>query len=210
MQKIPLKREEYVTVEEASMLLNVAERTVRRMIERGDLRVLKERHSVRIDLDAIEAWNERKPHQPHPIKAHLEKHDAHLENHDAQIAALKSQIEQLTRSIQMQSSGGDLPVWEGPQARTLPAHHLSAAEKRGLPPGTLRLVDFAKAHGISVGMLKSLYNAQAIALTVYQRSGYAERNKQEWWITPEEHMQLAAYLREQRMTFEPCPDCLNG
>lgn len=201
------KRKAYVTVEEASVLLNVTERTVRRKIHDGIFHVISDASGfIRIDLEDIEAWNVQKPHQPHPIMARLEQHEA-------QIATLTSQIEELQHAIQVlagAANGETLPAWEKPAAAlhspTVPVQ-LSAAEKRGLPLGTIRLVDFAKEHGITVGMLKSYYQAQAIALTVYQRPGHAERNKREWWVTPEQHAQIAEYLREHEITFTPCSGC---
>jgi len=49
------------------VLLNVTERTVRRMIEQSKLHVIRDGSGfVRIDQDDIDAWNTRKPHQAHP------------------------------------------------------------------------------------------------------------------------------------------------
>jgi excisionase family DNA binding protein len=201
------KRKAYVTVEEASVLLNMTERTVRRKIHDGTFQVIRDASGfVRIDLEDIEAWNAQKPHQPHPILARLEQQKA-------QIATLTSQVEGLQHAIQVlagASNGEALPIWEKPptELHMLRAPmQFSAAEKRGLPSGTLRMVDFAKEHGITMGMLKSYYQVQAIALTIYQRPGHAERNKQEWWVTPEQHMHIAAYLHEREIAFTPCSGC---
>lgn len=68
-------------------------------------------------------------------------------------------------------------------------------------------MDFASAHQVTVGNIKSLSNAGEIALSVYQRTTNPERNKQEWWITSEQHIALAAYWHEHERPFTTCPTC---
>jgi hypothetical protein len=81
--------------------------------------------------------------------------------------------------------------------------------KRGLPPGTLRLVDFAKRHHIDIHDLKRWHYEGKIQLTVYHREVQAKRNKQEWWITSEQHQQVSAYWQRQEIPYTACPQCLH-
>ena len=81
--------------------------------------------------------------------------------------------------------------------------------KRGLPPGTIRLVDFATHHHINIHDLKRYYYEGKIQLTAYQREVQAKRNKQEWWITPEQHQQVSVYWQQQEMPYVACPLCLH-
>ena len=81
-------------------------------------------------------------------------------------------------------------------------------ERRGFPPGTLRLVDFAQKHGCKLSELKKLYGSQEIEVAVYQREASAMRNKQEWWITPTQHQAVADYCERHQFPYTPCPQCL--
>ncbi len=196
-------RKHYVTVEEAVFLLNTSERTIRRMIKDKKFKVLRLDRCVRIDLDDINEYNARKPHEPHPILARLQTMQGQIDGLISQLDALQQQVESLAVG-QPSVSGAILP---SPQLVPLPSVQLSAAEKRGYPPGTQRLVDFASTHQVTVGSIKSLSNAGEIALSVYQRTTNPERNKQEWWITSEQHTALANYWHEHELPFTACPTC---
>ncbi len=198
------KRKHYVTVEEAVQLLNVSERTVRRMISKKQLHVIHDTNGyVRIDLDEIEQINASKPHQPHPVLARLQSMQGQIDALISQVDALQQQVESLAVGQPFAPAG----ALKSPQLVPLPSVQLSAAEKRGYPRGTQRLVDFASAHQVTVGTLKSLYDAGEIALAVYQRPTNPERNKQEWWITSEQHTTLANYWREHELPFTACSTC---
>jgi excisionase family DNA binding protein len=83
----------------------------------------------------------------------------------------------------------------------------SPLDKRGLPSGTLRLVHFAQVHQVKVDEIKHLYWASKIELAVHHRETQAQRNKQEWWITPEQHERLTAYWRQHAIAYVTCPLC---
>ncbi len=80
-------------------------------------------------------------------------------------------------------------------------------KKRGLPPGTIRLVDFVKLHQVNLWDLKQLHWGRTITLEVYLREVQARRNKQEWWVTPEQHTALANYWHMHQLPFTACPVC---
>src|SRR2546427_7585829 len=79
--------------------------------------------------------------------------------------------------------------------------------KRGLPLGTQRLVDFAKAHQIKIHDLKRCYTEGKITLTVYRREGEIERNKQEWWITMSQGAEVLNYWQQQSCPYVACMQC---
>jgi excisionase family DNA binding protein len=83
----------------------------------------------------------------------------------------------------------------------------SPLEKRHLPVGTLRLVQFAAQHNVTVDDIKALFAQGHIQLTVVTRGEYARRNKQEWWIRPEQQRDLIRYWDEQAITYTPCSQC---
>jgi predicted site-specific integrase-resolvase len=85
-----------------------------------------------------------------------------------------------------------------------------ALEKRHLPNGTTRLVDFIKVHqpdGVTLWDIKKASLTGEIQLEVYQREGEAKRNKQEWWITREQHCALVSYWQQHGITYTACPLC---
>jgi hypothetical protein len=98
-------------------------------------------------------------------------------------------------------------------SRLRPSHNVtskqrpSPLDKRGLPPGTLRLVHFAQVHQVNVDDIKHLYWASKIELAIHHREIQAQRNKQEWWITPEQHEQLTTYWRQHAIPYVACPLC---
>ena len=79
--------------------------------------------------------------------------------------------------------------------------------RRHLPVGTMRLVDFAQQHEISVHAIKKGYYEGEIQLTVYQREGTVKRNHQEWWITEAQHQPVIAYCQQQNIPYVACPQC---
>jgi TolA-binding protein len=79
--------------------------------------------------------------------------------------------------------------------------------RRHLPEGTMRLVDFAHQHEISVHAIKKGYYEHAFALTVHQRAGTVKRNHQEWWISQEQHQPVIAYCQQHAIPYVPCPHC---
>jgi hypothetical protein len=83
----------------------------------------------------------------------------------------------------------------------------SVLEKRGLPVGTRRLIAFADQHQVSISEIKALHQQGLVRLTIVHRENRAIRNKQEWWITPQEQYDLVHYWQEQGMTYTPCAQC---
>ena len=158
---------------------------------------------ARVILVDVIQINASKPHQPHPVLARLQSMQGQIDALISQVDALQQQVESLAVGQPFAPAG----ALKSPQLVPLPSVQLSAAEKRGYPAGTQRLVDFASAHQVTVGSIKSLYDAGEIALAVYQRPSNPERNKQEWWILPEQHTALANYWREHELPFVACSVC---
>ena len=231
-EKITGKR--YVTVQDAVDLLNTSERTVRRMIKEGRLHTIRDKtNHIWIDQDDVEQEREAKPRSANPFLHQLQHLQSLVEEIEQRLLYLEQQVEHLCeqgdvreRLIQALDSAQKAQEETGTPTSSLPWHQgaqmLAGLQrlhptrvaptmlaKRGLPPGTLRLVDFAKRHDINIHDLKQCYYEGKIQLTVYHREVQAKRNKQEWWITPEQHQQVNAYWQQQGIPYTACPQCLH-
>ncbi|GLV54396.1 hypothetical protein KDH_12430 [Dictyobacter sp. S3.2.2.5] len=221
----------YITVQDAVERLGVVERTVRRWIEKDKLHAIRDvSGSVRLDLDEVELIvQERGAVVPSPqqqIEALLEcverlkcENEALFEcverlkreneARDQKCNDLQQQIDVIRQERVSESTA------HGHGSLLLPAtshflHSHSGQEllaRRGLPEGTMRLVQFAQLHQIKLSDLKKLHMLHAVNLTIYQREAEAIRNKQEWWITPEQHQQVADYCQQHDVPYVVCSQC---
>jgi len=82
----------------------------------------------------------------------------------------------------------------------------SPQQRRGLPPGTIRLVHFALRHGIEPSTLRQHAEKQPGLATVYERP-HATTKKREWWLLSEQQAPLLQYWQMQKKPWHPCPDC---
>jgi excisionase family DNA binding protein len=230
----------YVTVQDAVGLLNVAERTVRRMMDEKRLHFVKDRAGhCRIDLDDIEKELQSRPRTISPQQQLLQEVQMQVKDLQKTIREQEHRIEtveyllekvqqqsgqeplliHLSSQEQMQEGAATFSVGEISQLVTkqvLANLHLSShipqgivgmIAKRNLPVGTMRLVDFAHQHEISVHAIKKGYYEHAFALTVHQRAGTVKRNHQEWWISQEQHQPVIAYCQQHAIPYVPCPHC---
>ncbi len=227
-------RKHYGTVQDAVELLNVSERTVRRMIKAGRLHTIRDAtNHLWIDLDDIEKEQAARPRSASPLrhqvqlllaqveelKAHQGPQERRMLDIECQVEALQQRVEAceqlLFRGLQTVSKReveGETDETPGAQISRLLSRlrrsgvqRPSPLDKRGLPPGTLRLVRFAQLHQVKIEDIKHLFWAGKIELAVYHRE--AQRNKQEWWITPEQHEQLTAYWQQHAIPYVTCPQC---
>ena len=196
----PLVR--YVTVHDAIDRLNVTERTVRRWMKKGRLTSIKDASGFKqVNLADIEQILQDKPttvpslrEQLTDLLTRVEEVEDQQQEQSAQIAELRQQLEQ----------GGQHHRVHAPAAQSI-------LEKRGLPEGTEHLVAFVKAHQpqhpMTIYAIKQLFAEGKIALTIYQREEGAQRNKQEWWITREQHLQLVSYFQQHTVSYTACTQC---
>lgn len=230
-EKIMGKR--YVTVQDAVNLLNTSERTVRRMLKEGRLHSIRDKtNHVWIDQDDIEQEREAKPRSANPLIHQLQHLQVLVNELEQRLLSFEQQVEQLreqgdVREQLLQALNSAQEAQEETEVPTssLPWHKLAQMlarlprshpagraptmlAKRGLPPGTLRLVDFAQRHHSNIHDLKRWHYEGKIQLTVYHREVQAKRNKQEWWITSEQHQQVSAYWQRQGIPYTACPQCL--
>ena len=230
------KLKRYVTIQDAADLLNIAERTVFRMIEDKRLESMKDSNGSRwVALDDIEGKQQAQLHSESPVRHQLKQAQSLIaelqetvRTHEHRIQELEHQMMQpshepllihLSPQEGMQEGASTFSVGEISQLVTkqvLANLHLSAhtpqgivgmIAKRNLPVGTMRLVDFAHQHEISVHAIKKGYYEGAFALTVHQREGTVKRNHQEWWISQEQHQPVIAYCQQHAIPYVPCPHC---
>lgn len=201
------KAKTYITVEEAALRSNRSERTIRRWIEEEKVEVLRNKkfRSVRVDQDDLDRYCAGKPDTSHPVRGEIAKlatNDQTLEQRINLLIQEVTRLQQRVEVLESQDPGGESSHHKASSPRVS-----GGAESRGLPAGTMRLVPFAEQHGVPVGQIRSLYNQRILDLIAYQRPGEAKRNKQEWWISPEQHQQLVRYWQEHHISYEPCPQC---
>jgi excisionase family DNA binding protein len=213
----------YITVQDAAELLGVVERTIRRWIKEEKVRVIRDPSNfVRLDLAEIEQIVQKKavttPFLHQQIEALLQRVEALESDKEVLVQKyvdLQRQVEALLHLLaQHQATDGneqpfslsDFLRIQVPLRRQA-GNVQGRVEKRGLPPGTMRLVDFVKIHQVNLWELKQLHWAGTITLEVYQREGEAKRNKQEWWVTPTQHQQISAYWHQQGIAYTACPQC---
>ncbi len=235
---VPAPVARYVTVQDAVERLGVAERMLRRWIEETDERKKKFHHImrdasgfVRLDLEEVKQIAHARggvvpsPHQQ--IELLRERVEA-LESDQAvqvqQYQELRTTVEHLQQFVttQMQVLASRMPSEDGQKSEPslalaellthLTQRHVKKVNapeaRRGFPPGTLRLVDFAQRHATNLSEVKKLYMAHEIDLAVYQREAPTIRNKQEWWITPMQHQALADYCERHQIPSTPCSQCM--
>lgn len=199
----------YTTTAEAANVLGRNERTIRRWIESGKLPSIKrqgQRYIVKAEVDRLRA---SMPELASPLSdriADLENRVCTLTDQIESMQELKNQVQHLQEQLAALSQRLD----ERPGRSHTGRPRLSGAEKRGMPAGTMRLVEFARSHGLAVSDIKLLYWSKKIELTVHRRTGEVVRNKQEWWITPEQHRALIAYALQHDMPCHCCDWCASA
>jgi excisionase family DNA binding protein len=216
----------YLTRQEAAALMGVHERTVSRMIIRGELAARHARNKrVLILREDVLAWREHQglPRLPQPDR--LERLSQEMQTLKTQLHSLEERvdhllalfaattavqnIEEATDSEQRQRSFDlhDLTRLLASFRSTRSTHRsLSVLEKRGLPAGTVTVAAFAQQHQVQVNRIKKLWGENHIALTIIPRE-HAMRNAREWWITPEQQHQLILYWQQQQIPYVACPQC---
>lgn len=218
---VPIVR--YITVQDAVEQLGVVERTIRRWIKDGKVHAIHDPSGfLRLDLAEIEQILQRKaattPFLHQQLEVLLQRVEALERDKEAlalKYADLQRQVEALLHLLaQHQTTDGNGPPFSLTDfllAQVPPRRQKGTTqgrlEKRGLPPGTISLVDFVKIHKTNLWNLKKQHEAGTIALEIYQRDGEAKRNKQEWWVTPAQHLQISAYWHHQGIAYTPCSQC---
>ena len=82
---------------------------------------------------------------------------------------------------------------------------LNALEKRQLPIGTITVSRFAKNHEVHPRTaIYHLVHAH-LSWTNYRRNTH--KNKNEWWVTPEQQQALLAYWETHSKPYSPCSRC---
>lgn len=199
----------YTTIAETANVLGRNERTIRRWIESGKLPSIK-RHGQRYILAAeVDRLRASMPELASPLPdriADLENRVRTLTDQIESMQELKNQVQHLQEQLAALSPH----LNEHPGRGHTDKPRLSGAEKRGMPAGTMRLVEFTRSHGLAVSDIKLLYWSNKIELTVHRRTGEVVRNKQEWWITPEQHRKLIAYALQHDIPCRCCDWCASA
>jgi hypothetical protein len=188
------------------------------------------RGQVRIDLDDLERAMSLRHMSASPLRKQVQELQACYEQLEQEVAHLKQQVKEMaaldqeqilqvltSASVQENQNGAEaVPSQLLQQISQMLAKlprkgptrsKVSGAKKRGYSEDTIHLVDFVKLHKANLWDIKQLYRDGKIALAVYQRESEAKRNKREWWITPDQHLQLVRYWQQHEIPYHACPQC---
>ena len=82
---------------------------------------------------------------------------------------------------------------------------LNALEKRHLPLGTITVSLFAKDHGVHPRTAIYHLTHAYLLWTNYRRNTH--KNKNEWWVTPEQQRALLTYWETHGKSYNRCASC---
>lgn len=216
----------YVTIDDAAAESGVTERTIRRWIEKKRVHVIRDKtRHIRVDLDDILAHARLNSDSPLRFQVlQLQRQVEEIDHSLTDLTELVSEIrawqrQQILAAELTQAVGGapsqHITLQQGlaqllatlRRSSPQPLERSERLARRGLPGGTLRLVEFAASHQIKVHDLKKLHYAGKIHLSIYERENPAERNKQEWWIAPDQCREIIAYYDELALSYQKCTLC---
>lgn len=86
-----------------------------------------------------------------------------------------------------------------------PALPMLAPTREGLPPGSVLMRHFARAHGVPVGTLNSQAEGGKVGTTDIETG--ARDGRRERWLTPAQQGAVIALWRRQGTQHTPCQDC---
>jgi hypothetical protein len=191
---------------------------------------------IRMDLEEVEQVMKHRNIPPNPLYQQVQEHQSRLEDLERQVKRLREQFGELVgrwetshpQLLAALANGSEASGETNTQATTLLKEQIAQLlaemqrghpkgkakqglegklQRRGFEDGTLMLVDFVEVHRVKLWDLKKLYWAGKIALQVRHREAEAKRNKQEWWVTPEQHSQISAYCQQHEIPYTPCRQC---
>jgi len=209
---VPAAVARYVTVQDAVERIGVAERTLRRWIEETDEkkkkfhRIMRDPSGfVRLDLEEVEQIVRARGGVVPSVHQQIEHLLERIETLESEQAIQAQQYQELLNTVEHFQQARMTPMQ--PVTYRHSGSPGTSVERRGLPAGTLRLVDFAQKHNCNLSEVKKLHEHHEIEVAVYQREALAVRNKQEWWITPAQHHALADYYEQHHLPYTPCLHC---
>lgn len=193
------------------------------------------KNRLKIALDDVMAWRVAHPRATNPLeqlKDIVQKIEI-LETKVQALEVFKLYVEEELAELKAAIQRGDLQeslnrvlavlsqITEGHAEKTeeaLPSSHyphldlqerirrsLTMLERRQLPPGTVTIASFAKAHQVKPRTAISNIAKANLAHTIYHRK--TQKLKNEWWITPEQQRDLVTYWHTHGKPYQPCPHC---
>ncbi|HET8845058.1 MAG TPA: helix-turn-helix domain-containing protein [Ktedonobacteraceae bacterium] len=205
----------FTSTRQAAEVLGRDERTIRRWIEDNKIASIKRNGQRLIPQAEVERLRQGMPDLVGSTTDRILALEEHERSRDDRIAVLEqcqreqsALIQDLRRFIQ-QFPNTDPVARDHPRSIRTGPDRLSGAAKRGYPPGTVYLVEFARKHKLeeAISLLKELYWSKEIELSVYHRPNEPKRNNKEWWITPEQHLAVILYCVQHSIPCQCCEQC---
>jgi excisionase family DNA binding protein len=218
------RKVEYVSAVRAASITGLSEKTIRRMIERGQLKAEKRGQSYAIKVTDLDTLTGQRPPTLDTLLHRIQELESTSQRQAETISAQAEQIAELERRIQAveqhqaTSTTRPLPNTTRPLAAPQPAPFDTTSSESppdedrtptaplpappGLPPGSVLVAHFARAHGQHPRTMNDQVRAGRIQATTIDRGGRAEH-----WLAPAQQYALILQWQTEGRPFSPCPQC---
>lgn len=183
------KQPEYVNAAEAGRMTGLSEKTIRRRIKAGQLKVEPgPGNSYAISVKELRKLTGQRPPSMGNLLARLVELEENQERQAGQIQALEQRIEELEQRRAAQAITKPLTRQRPDRGEEEPgaAHQTPAS----LPPGSIPLIDFCRTYNIAARTLND--HARQGIIDVIDIGEQAARGQPRYWLTPEQQEKLRA------------------
>lgn len=195
------RKPEYVSAVEAAKITGLSEKTIRRKLERGELKAEKQgiSYAIRVrDLDKL--MTGQRPPTTVLLLQRIGDLEANQERLAGQIEALERRLQELearpvgrvttrpltgsgpVKVLEIPAQPVDDPLSDDQEGRA-PTQPLAALES--LPPGSMKAAHFARQYGINPRTFNGQIGDGRVKVTSVSRKGRPEH-----WLTPEQQEQV--------------------
>jgi excisionase family DNA binding protein len=222
------KKLAYVNAVEAAHLTGLSEKTIRRRIERGEIKAEKRSTSYAIKARDLDKLVGPRPATPDMLLLRIQDLEDAQEQQAETISTQAAQIESQTKQIaeleqrlaptRTRTMTGQIP----PRPVTLlpfttPGQESDQAQQEQeegrtpttplaalghLPPGSVLVAHFARSHGLNPRTITDQVRARKISATTIDKGG-----RPEYWLSPEQQTALILNWLAEGQAFTTCEQC---
>lgn len=200
-----MEKEPYYTMKDVVRKIRYSLRQLERFLASGELVEVDHRphHERKISQASVDAFIEKKGirlvDDVEVLKQDQQEQKQATGEIARQVVVLQARVEKLEHQITQivvdlattfLASGG----------------HRSRGSAPAGPDGAIMLVDFAKAHHITMGKVRSVVKHNPTLATVIERPD-AQQKKHKWMILPAQMAPMLAALEKHGFTYTPCTSC---
>lgn len=201
-----MEEPKYITVREAAKRAQYSPRHFHRFLKEGDIASIREnKSSVKVETASLNAWLEKRGQRAIDP---LQQMKQELQQIKDQLAA-QEQVNgdfTLKHAKQDNMNAKILARLAELEAMIRAQHsHRSRSSAPAEPDEPIMLVDFARAHKISIGKLRTLVEHDPSLVTVIPLP--FEHQKHQWKIAPAQMASMLAKIQERGIAYTPCGNC---